>query len=302
MFYLPEQDCIFVHIPRNGGKSFKTFLENYGTNTDIEIFDKHSPVSTACHYLDNPDALFKCSIVRNPYDREVSIWRFAMAGALAGTDMTFGAWIKWRFAGRPKDLSNLLTYLDPVVVTSLWGLFKCPQTYYLVDETGRPRLDFIGCFERYEEIYDMMRKRFHSHYGYLKHVAMQNTTPRTRELNRGAVDWRLMYDQCEDTKRSLELVYNFYRIDFETFGYPKDYLVEDHSPSRFIGEFAKPSSDPYEEMIKEWPLFQQYGKTGLPLLHDSLSYRFMPEGSNRSVYLKNTSKIKVNDVVMRDDS
>ena len=50
MFYLPEQDHLFVHIPRTGGKSYKVFLENYGTNTDIEIFDKHSPVSTAMHY------------------------------------------------------------------------------------------------------------------------------------------------------------------------------------------------------------------------------------------------------------
>ena len=56
MLFLPEQDIIFIHIPRNGGKSYRSFLEAYGTNADIELFDNHSPVSTACYYLDNSDS------------------------------------------------------------------------------------------------------------------------------------------------------------------------------------------------------------------------------------------------------
>ena len=28
MFYLPEQDLLFIHIPRTGGTSYKRFLEN----------------------------------------------------------------------------------------------------------------------------------------------------------------------------------------------------------------------------------------------------------------------------------
>ena len=302
MFYLPEQDLVFVHIPRTGGKSLKTFLENYGTNTDIEIFDKHSPVSTACHFMDNPDALFKCSIVRNPYSREVSLWRAGINGPLAGSDMNFDTWVNWRYNGRPKDISNLLTYLDPVTVTSLWGLNKCPQVFYLIDSSTSPRIDYIGSYENFDNIFTMMKKRFHEKYSYVKHVAMKNPIPWERKLNKSEMDWRLMYQQSSDRDNLLKSIGDFYHWDFETFGYNKDWMAEDDGPSRNIGEFPKPSSDAYDSMMNDWPLKQFFGERPLPLLHDGLSYSYMPDGANRSVYLRNTIKLKVNDVVMRDDS
>ena len=55
-------------------------------------------------------------------------------------------------------------------------------------------------------------------------------------------------------------------------------------------------------MVREFPLVKFFGDKGVPLLHDGLSYSYMPDGSNRNVYLRNTSKIKVSDVVMREDS
>lgn len=300
MFYLPEQDLLFIHIPRTGGTSYKRFLENYGTNTDIELFDNHSPVQTACYFLDNADANIKLSIVRNPYAREVSLWRWGRAGALAASDMSFEYWCRWRFQGGPKDASNLLTYLDPVTVTSLWGMHKTPQILYLVDEHARLRVDYIGCYERYEEIYDFTRKKFHEDYGYVKHVAMQNGTPWARKLNQSEMDWRLIYEQQENTNEVLDMVYNFYDWDFETFGYNKDWQVEDDSPCRNVGFMPKPSSDSYEEMMRDWPLKKFYGDRKI-LLADALSYRFMPEGKNRGVFLQNTIGLKIGDVTMRED-
>jgi hypothetical protein len=302
VFYLPEQDLLFIHIPRTGGKSFKMFLENYGTNTDIEIFDNHSPVSTVCHYFDNPDSNHKLAMVRNPYDREVSLWRWGIEGPLAASDMSFEYWCNWRFRGKPKDVSNLLTYLDPVTVTSLWAMHKTPQVYYLVDESTAPRVDYIGCFERMEEMYDHTRKRFHENYDYVKHVAMGNPTPHRNELNKGLVPWQKIYEQCDNTDDVLDLIYDFYKWDFDTFGYPKDWQIEDTSPTRNTGIMPKPSSDPYAEMMDNWPLREYYGSRGIQLLHDSISYRYMPEGKNRGVFLQNTSKLKVNDVVLRENS
>ena len=302
MFYLPEQDLIFIHIPRTGGRSFTMFLENYGTNTDIEIFDQFSPVSTVCHYFDNPDANHKMAMVRNPYDREVSLWRWGIEGPLAASEMNFEYWCRWRFQGKPKDVSNLLTYLDPVTVTSLWAMHKTPQIYYLVDDTTAPRVDYIGCFERMEEMYDYTRKKFHEDYGYVKHVAMGNQTPHRNELNKGLVPWQKIYEQCDNTNDVLDMVYEYYKWDFDTFGYSRDWLQEDTSPTRYTGLLPKPSSDPYAEMMNDWPLRKYYGSRGIQLLHDSISYRYMPEGKNRGVFLQNTSKLKVNDVVLRSDS
>ena len=61
------------------------------------------------------------------------------------------------------------------------GYAQNTQILYLVDEHAKLRVDYIGCYERYEEIYDFTRKKFHEDYGYVKHVAMQNGTPWTQE-------------------------------------------------------------------------------------------------------------------------
>jgi hypothetical protein len=129
---------------------------------------------------------------------------------------------------------------------------------------------------------------------------MQNETPWLRKLNQSEMDWRLIYEQCQNTNEILDLVYNFYDWDFETFGYNKDWEDEDDSPQRNVGLLPKPSSDEYEEMMKDWPLKKFYGDRKI-LLADALSYRFMPEGKNRGVFLQNTIGLKVGDVVMRED-
>ena len=120
------------------------------------------------------------------------------------------------------------------------------------------------------------------------------------KLNKGLLPWQKIYEQCDNTDQVLDMIYNFYKWDFDTFGYNKDWLVEDTSPSKNTGLLPKPSSDPYAEMMDNWPLKHYYGDRGIQLLHDSISYRFMPEGRNRGVFLQNTSKLKVNDVILRD--
>ena len=48
------------------------------------------------------------------------------------------------------------------------------------------------------------------------------------------------------------------------------------------------------------PLKQFYGNRKI-LLADALSYRFMPEGKNRGVFLQNTIGLKIGDVTLRGD-
>ena len=78
-------------------------------------------------------------------------------------------------------------------------------------------------------------------------------------------------------------------------------MVESDSPTRNIGEMPKPTSDAYADMMVDWPLRQFYGRRKI-LLADALSYRFMPEGKNRGVFLQNTIGLKIGDVVMREDN
>ena len=53
-------------------------------------------------------------------------------------------------------------------------------------------------------------------------------------------------------------------------------------------------------MMSDWPLKQFYGNRKI-LLADALSYRFMPEGKNRGVFLQNTIGLKIGDVTLRED-
>jgi hypothetical protein len=77
-------------------------------------------------------------------------------------------------------------------------------------------------------------------------------------------------------------------------------MAEDDSPSRNIGVMPKPSSDAYDDIMSDWPLKQFYGNRRI-LLADALSYRFMPEGKNRGVFLQNTIGLKISDVTLRED-
>ena len=108
-------------------------------------------------------------------------------------------------------------------------MHKTPDTY-LVDEHANLRVDYIGCYERYEEIYDFTRKRS-------RRLWLCKTCCNAKWHNHGQeklnqkseMDWRLIYEQQENTNEVLDMVYDFYDWDFETFGYNKDWQVEDDS-------------------------------------------------------------------------
>ena len=79
-------------------------------------------------------------------------------------------------------------------------------------------------------------------------------------------------------------------------------MIENDLPSRYTGLLPKPTSDDHNLLLKEWPLRKFYGNKKL-MLSDALSYRFMPEGKNRGVFLQNTMGFKdIQDVVLREDS
>ena len=74
-----EHQCIFMHIPGTAG----TTIEYSFLNKDqwfINFFEKHCPLSMLKEFPHNLDydfgQYFKFSIVRHPYERIRSLWRF----------------------------------------------------------------------------------------------------------------------------------------------------------------------------------------------------------------------------------
>jgi hypothetical protein len=68
-----EYKCIFVHQPKTGGTSI---IKTFGLDWDNpDAFFMNSGVCEE-DFLFKPDGYFTFSVVRNPYDRFVSGWKF----------------------------------------------------------------------------------------------------------------------------------------------------------------------------------------------------------------------------------
>jgi hypothetical protein len=74
-----QYKCVFIHIPGTAG----TTIENCFLGKDqwfINFFEKHCPLSMLMEFPHNFyykfDEYFKFSIVRHPYERMRSLWRF----------------------------------------------------------------------------------------------------------------------------------------------------------------------------------------------------------------------------------
>jgi len=82
----------FIHIPKNGGSSFS---QVFGLGT--EPGHPHSPAS--CF----PDEIWKVALVRNPYDRAVSICGHILRGILDGP-LSPGVFREWVASGFPTSI------------------------------------------------------------------------------------------------------------------------------------------------------------------------------------------------------
>jgi len=70
-----EYKCIFIHIPRTAGTSVELTIDNKNWATNIK--EKHLIASVAKYvYRDYWDEYFKFTIIRNPWDRVVSMTKF----------------------------------------------------------------------------------------------------------------------------------------------------------------------------------------------------------------------------------
>ena len=143
-----KHQCVFIHIPKTAGMSIETaFLDSLGLeftkgqneellltyNTD----PKMGPPSLAhltpkqyvgLNYLDQQtfEQYFKFAIVRDPWDRIVSIYRHFDFQRM----MSFYSFLKYEL---PRLFEERL-------------YFVMPQVNYIYDESGKQLVDFVGRF------------------------------------------------------------------------------------------------------------------------------------------------------------
>ena len=156
---------IFIHVPKTGGTSLRTALGMYPGPYHI---------TAQKLWTGYPDSVnkFSFAIVRNPWDRLVSYIHSMHDN-------------RWQRPDRFEQLGFI------------------PQVNYIMDETGKPLVDFIGRYENLEEDFHTIC------------VRIGIPTPPLPHLNSSIHrNYRRYYD--EDAKR---FVADNYGADIDRFGY-----------------------------------------------------------------------------------
>ncbi|MEF8982623.1 sulfotransferase family 2 domain-containing protein [Thiohalorhabdus sp.] len=210
---------LFVHIAKTGGTSVRAALRRYRwgrwytpvlwlaaqadqmTRPRHKLglrFPRHGKAVAAKEMLPEPvfRELFKFTVVRNPWDLQVSSWhhiRREKPEVVAGIE-TFGAFLRYKFdPDRPYD------YMLDVSAER--------QHEYLVDLRGETIVDFVARYERLTADFAAICERIGIPEPALPH--------RRRAADRE--DYRRYY-----TDELTELVADHYRRDLDLLGYTFD--------------------------------------------------------------------------------
>lgn len=197
---LHEKKVIFIHIPKNAGTSVSFFFtgekQSNPHHTDLAILDEIKQGKYTEY--------FKFSIVRNPFDRIVSIFQYYVNG---GNGLWYDKEIGVIFSRigftalllllRQNELSKII----PRYQQELYPHFL-PQYKYIYDDSGELLLDYIGTYEKLPEHMQHIGKKFNIE-GEFPHKLKSSHSP-----------YRDYY-----TQELIDIVANQYQRDIELF-YP----------------------------------------------------------------------------------
>ena len=165
--YFDENQCIFLHVPKNAGQSIRsTLFEN--------LLPGHMKVFT--YQLIFPKRLFesyyKFAFVRNPWDRLASAYMFMKGGGAHEKDRLWSEKTLTEYESFESFVKNGLQK-DEI---QDWPHFR-PQVDFLKGQNGKLELDFIGRFENLREDFNHIR----DHLGLSGDLLFINKTKTKRE-------------------------------------------------------------------------------------------------------------------------
>ena len=190
-----EAGVIFIHIPKVGGTSIahKLFGKRAGHDSALKVKDVLGE--------DAFKKMYSFSVVRNPYDRLVSAYHYAIQGG--GSDGGIRRRPVYRtnlFATFSMFVHNWLILQDPEEIEIIFR----PQHYFICDKEDNILVKWVGKIENIDEV----EHRISAELGKPIKLSRRNTTRRKH--------YSKYYDE-----ELQQLVYNYFKRDFELFGYPK---------------------------------------------------------------------------------
>lgn len=146
------------------------------------------------------DSRYKFGFVRNPFDREVSIYA-SQCISECKWDVSFTEWVKWRY-----DESAELK-VESEEYDYLWNKGFCtrPQVGCFIDPNGKNLMDFIG---RYEDISTSWQTIIEA-LELPKHSVLPQWNVSMREY-----DYRAYYDT-----ETVDIIADIYQLDLMSFNY-----------------------------------------------------------------------------------
>lgn len=222
--------CVFIHLPKCGGQSVEdVFISDCGLGWDSReplLLRKNDNIKVGppwlAHlsyreYLDYSyisaelmEQYFKFSVVRNPYDRLASIYKYLGYCYVMSFD----------------DFINKETRYQLKANSDRRYFFK-PQKEFLVNDQGNISVDKIIKLEEISsEILDVFNVAGIKLDG-LPHVnaspkqgVIQSLKSKAKYLRKGYFSIKVK-NKIEWSERLKEAVYDFYLCDFEEFGYSR---------------------------------------------------------------------------------
>ncbi len=194
---LLKAGVVFVHVPKAAGSSinqalYGRFMGHY-TARDVARFGSRAVA-----------ALPRFTVVRDPWSRAVSAWRFARAGVGRGDGVVAGMADAARY-DRPEFQSFdrfVHDWLAQADLSREDGIFQ-PQVRWFTDARGRTIVDHVGRLEDLAPTIAWVEAR----------TGRPFAVPHTNRSG-DAVDWRALY-----TAETAALVGTVYAEDARRFGY-----------------------------------------------------------------------------------
>jgi hypothetical protein len=209
MILSTDPKFLFIHIPKTAGTSVEESLYQY------QDFKYHHLVHGCAlqfkHYLKDDffEELFKFTYLRNPWDLQVSCWRYFVRNH--GVDMKFNEYIDWKFNGNIEDMKDRLPKDNPNVNITLlrngFYIHRTPMTYFLIDEKGNFLVDYIGSMEKSQDHYGIITNKLGIEENSLPYI---NTSIKSED----SVNYKDYYN-----KKSIEIVRNRFALDILMYGY-----------------------------------------------------------------------------------
>jgi hypothetical protein len=186
-----NKKLIFIHIPKCGGTSMEKFILDNIDDKSIET--KHFNIDMYKSTYQNINSYFKFCIIRNPYDRFLSLYNYFCKGSEIYKNKAVDSGVSI------SDFALNLAQGSPLKSGRAWPAHYRTQHSFIKDSC-----DLVLKIENINKDIEIIKKKFNCPQSYFPEV---NVSKKSSVI------------ELPDKVR--EIVNDIYDIDFRVFGYVK---------------------------------------------------------------------------------